>query len=157
MKFTIEIEEFWLEEDSNSIQDELKSSITDEVTRRIREEIKDKIDSEIKDKVGDFMNARMSVIINDQLASCIENGTIKDKRRSGSEEIKITDYVKDKFLDSSGWGNPDKHIDKIAKEFGVELKLQYNNAFANKIVQNMKEQGLLKDEVVQILLGGDGK
>lgn len=44
------------------------------------------------------------------------------------------------------------YIDGIAKEFAKEMEVQYSSAFANKIVMNMKDQGLLKDEVVQILL-----
>jgi len=56
------------------------------------------------------------------------------------------------FFKNTGWNNPERVLKAIAMEFGKELKLQYNNMFANKIVQNMKEQGLLKDEVVQILL-----
>jgi hypothetical protein len=152
MKFSINLEEFWMDEDSGDLECELKKDITNAVTQKIMSEIKDKIDEEIKDKVTNFVDARMSVIINDALEQCINNDTIKPRHGS---EIKISSYIKDQFENDSGWGNPDKHINKIAKSFGEELKLQYNNLFANKIVQNMKEQGLLKDEVVQILLGGD--
>jgi hypothetical protein len=70
------------------------------------------------------------------------------------EEITMIEHLKSVFHNHHGWNSPDKKMEAIANKFGKELKLQYNNAFANKIVSNMKEQGLLKDEVVQILLEG---
>jgi len=69
--------------------------------------------------------------------------------------VTIVDHVKGIFKNNHGWSNPHSQLERLAKDFGKEIKLQYNNAFANKIVSNMKEQGLLKDEVVQILLEGN--
>jgi DNA-binding transcriptional regulator YhcF (GntR family) len=155
MKFTIELEEFWMDEDSEEVEVEIKKHIIYEVTKKIEASIADKVNEQITKNVEEFIQARLSVIINDEMAKCMDNGVIQP--RGTVSEISITDHVKARFLESSGWQNPNKHIDQIAKEFGNELKLQYNNAFANKIVQNMKEQGLLKDEVVQILLGGYDK
>lgn len=151
MKFTVDLEEFWMEEDGESLDAELKKYIIRSVSGKIEKSIQEKVEAEIEKKVDEFVSARLSVIINDQLAECIEKGVIQP--RCHSIPISITTYIKERFLDNSGWSTPTKYIEKIAKEFGADLKLQYNNAFANKIVANMKEQGLLKDEVVQILLG----
>ena len=151
MKFTIELDDFWMdEENSGSLECQLKQEIIDETTRRIRNDIKGQVENEIVKKVDEFITSRMSVVINDKIAECIKTGVIKAGRQRS--EIRIEDYIKEKFEDDIGWSSPNKHISKIAEEFGRELRLQYNNVFANKIVQNMREHGFLKDEISQMLL-----
>lgn len=152
MKFnvSIDLDEFWLDNDRDyELSDLLKDSIKSDVIRQIKENIKDQVQKEIKEKTEQFIISRLSVIINDTLAECIDQGEIK----KGDGYIKITDHVKNLFLSNNSWNHPDDKIKRIAKEFGEELKIQYNNAFANKIVQNMREQGFLKDDIAQLLLG----
>lgn len=155
MKFTVELEEFWLEDggDIEYIESELKREIIREVTSKIRESLSEKVNEEIYEKVKEFTISRMSVVINEEIAKCIETGVIESRRTGTKKEISINEHVKEMFVSNSGWGSADHYISKIAKEFGEELKLQYNNVYANKIVQNMKEQGFLKDDVAQMLLG----
>ena len=151
MKFTIELEDFYTDEDdSDSLEASLKKHIITDVTHKIQASIKDKVDKQITEKVGAIVEEKIIAAIDGKLSELIDTGMI---RRNG-KDISIVDFVKDEFQRTHGWSNPQSQIEKIAKRFGEELKLQYNNAFANKIVMNMKEQGLLKDEVVQILLGG---
>ena len=94
------------------------------------------------------MNEKTSLIIDSTISDFIATGTII----SGKSEVPLKAHLRRIFDNHHGWNSTDDKMKKIAKSFGDELKLQYNNVFANKIVQNMKEQGLLKDEVVQILL-----
>lgn len=149
MQFKIDLEDFWLEEDDN-IEDALKSHIINSVTHKIIQSIQVKVDAQITKSVNEVISEKLDKVIDDQLDKLIDAGVITHQR----EEISIVDHIKNLFLQNSGWSQPNTKIEKVAKAFGNELKLQYNNAFANKIVQNMKEQGLLKDEVVQILLEG---
>ena len=148
MKFTVDLEDFWLDEDASDIETELKNHIINSVVFQIGASIKEKVDTQISKTVNEVIERKLTTIIDDKLSDLIDIGTITRNRK----EISIVDHVKEVFEDNNGWGSADKKIERIAKEFGHELKLQYNNAFANKIVMNMKEQGLLKDEVVQILL-----
>jgi len=150
MEFKIEIDDFYLDEDDD-IEAALKSFIISDVVHKITKNIENKVEEQIAKKVAEIVEEKLVHVIDIKLTELIACGMITRHR----QEISIIDYVKDTFQSSNGWGNPQKQIERIAKDFGEELKLQYNNAFANKIVQNMKEQGLLKDEVVQILLGGD--
>ena len=148
MKFTVDLEDFWLDEDASDIETELKNHIINSVVFQIGANIKEKVDIQISKTVNEVIERKLTTIIDDKLSDLIDIGTITRNRK----EISIVDYVKDVFQHSNGWGSVDKKLERIAKGFGDELKIQYNNAFANKIVMNMKEQGLLKDEVVQILL-----
>lgn len=158
MKFTVELEDFWLEGEhgAEEIQDELKQYIIRDVVHQIRKGIKDQIDTEIVRAVREEVEECLTPAIKHTVADEIEKGVIRIKKGySGDyEEKPISEYICEQFHASTGWNRPEEKIAKIAKSFGEELKLQYNNAFANQIVHNMKEQGLLKDEVVQILLEG---
>jgi len=146
VKFSIEIDEFWLEDEdlSEALQAHIKRSVVTEISDNIKEEVETKI----TEKVTEVINDKVAQIIDSTLTDLIATGTILKNK----ESISIVSHVKDLFMRNSGWSNANSHIERIAKRFGEELKLQYNNVFANRIVQNMKEQGLLKDEVVKILL-----
>lgn len=148
MKFTIEVEEFWLEDEE--LTEALQGHIKRQVVNDISKSIKEKVEAQIAAKVKEVVEQKVSLVIDSTLTDLIATGVIIQN----SKEITITDYVKDIFQRHHGWSNPKQQMEKIAQKFGDELKLQYNNVFANKIVLNMKKQGLLKDEVVQILLEG---
>jgi len=146
MKFTVEMEDFWLEEEE--LTPALEAHIKRDVVHSISESIKEKVEQQITKKVNEVVDQKVALIIDDTLTDLIATGTIINNNK----EISIVEHVKNIFQSNHGWNTPAAQLQKIAKKFGEELKLQYNAAFANKIVVNMKEQGLLKDEVVQILL-----
>ena len=149
MKFTVEVEDFWLEEEE--LAAELQGHVKSEVVREISASIKDKVEKQITTQVKEVLDQKISLVIDTVLTDLVATGVIVSDRK----EITIVEHVKNLFQKNHGWSNPTQQMERIAKKFGDELKLQYNNIFANKIVQNMKQQGLLKDEVVQILLGDE--
>ena len=146
MKFTIEVEDFWLDEEE--ITEALQSHIKMEVVREIQKSIKDKVEDQIAIKIKETIDQKIALIIDSVLTDLVTTGVIT---RNGVE-ISIVDHVKNIFQSTTGWNSPTKQIAELAKGFGVEMKAQYNAVFANNVVQGMKEQGLLKDDVVQMLL-----
>ena len=147
MKFTVEVDEFWIEEEelSSALRGDIKRSVVNEIS----ESIKDKVEKQITEKVNEVIDHKVALVVDTVLTDLVATGVIV----RNSKEISIEQHVKNMFQSGHGWNNPNAQMERIAKKFGGELKVQYNNVFANKIVQNMKAQGLLKDEVVQILLG----
>lgn len=150
MKFIIEVDDFWLEEDE--LTDALESHIKNAVVHQISASIKDKVELQIAKKVTEVIDQKVSLIIDDKLTDLIATETIKPRH---GREISIRDHVKELFEGGTGWNSPEKQIAGLAKEFGVEMKAQYNAVFASNVVQGLKEQGLLKDDVVQMLLNED--
>lgn len=151
MNFNIDIKDEWIDEEllGNAVQ----STIINKVTSKIIEENKIKIENLITQKVKAVIDNSLQEIIDTELERLISEGMVIGLYgKTKGERITLKQYIEELFLRSSGWSNPQDHITRVAKAFGEGLKLQYNNAFANRIVMNMKEQGLLKDEVVQILL-----
>ena len=148
MKFTVEVEDFWLDEEELTAS--LQSHIKREVVHEIAESIKTKVEKQVTDKVNEVINEKIALVIDSTLTDLIADGMIVRNR----ETISIVDHVKSVFQSNTGWSNPTRQLEALAKKFGEEMKAQYNAAFANKIISNMKEQGLLKDDVVKILLEG---
>ena len=148
MQFKIDIEDFWL--DDNELEPVLKAHIIDNVVSQIAKSIEDKVNKRITEKVDKTIDRKLSTIIDRTLKELMTTQTIMVNK----QPIKIVDYLKKKFEDNHGWGNPLAQLERFATKFGDDMKIQYNAAFANQIVAQMKEQGFLKDEVTQILLGG---
>lgn len=150
MKITFDLEDFWMEAEDGTLEESLRSHITHSVTCEIKNSIKDQINTEISKVVLAHVEENLTDIVQNQLSECVDAGVITKY----GKEIKITDHVREMFESCNSWGTPDKKLESLAKDFAKDFKAQYNAVFAGKIVQNMKEQGLLKDEVVQILLEG---
>ena len=148
MKFTIEVEDFYLDEDSGSIDVELKKHITTSVVSQIEKNIEKKIDEEIMRCVKQHVENILLKKISAKVAELIELGEITvDKQK-----ISIADFVRSQFEKNIGWRAPYEQIVNIAKKFGEELKMRYDKAFAVHIVDTMKKNGLLKDEAIAKLL-----
>ena len=147
MKFTIDVDDFWLDEDE--LADGLTAHIKRDVVSQISINIKDSVEKQITKKIDAVIKDKIALIIDSKLNDLVSTGTIIINRR----EISIEENIKNVFQSNSGWSNANQQIERVAKKFGQELKLQYNNAFANQIVLNMKQQGFLKNDVVKVLLG----
>ncbi len=147
MKFTIEVEDFYLDEDED-LREGLKAHIKRDVVAQISKNIKEQTDKQITEKVSEAISQKLALVIDSTLNDLTTTGMITFNR----EEISIVDHIKKVFMNSTGWSNPNAQIQKIAKAFTVELKTQYDMVFANRIVANLKEQGFLKDDLVQVLL-----
>ena len=152
MKFTIEVDDFWLGE--AELEPALKRFIVNDVVEKITKSIQDKVDKQITEKVNEIANSRLSYMINDRIKELLETGILVTGTGSNRKDIKFIDHINNLFNSHHGWHRPDEVLQKIAKAFGEELKAQYNNIFAAKIVQNMREQGMLREDVAQLLLNG---
>lgn len=149
MKFIVELEDFWLDEEEE-IAPALKAYILSEVVRKVSKSIEEKTAKEIIDRVNKLMEERMGPVIDSTITELMETETIV----INGKPVLIKDRLKGLFQANTGWSNPADQIRHFAKQFGDEMKLQYNAAFANQIVAQMKVQGFLKDEVTELLLGG---
>ena len=150
MNITIELDDEWVEEQSiseameESIKRNIVFSLTEKNKQRTEVAITNAIDKAIESKLGD--------VIDEVISQAVDNGMIMRNRK----EISIVEHISESFMVHSGWGSPNKKIEAVAKKFGEELKIQYNAIFATKIVENMKKQGFLKDDVASLLLENNG-
>ena len=148
MKITIDVSEFWLEE--GELEEGLKIHIKHDVLETIRKEIKDKVDLHIAAAIKQEIEGRMSEIIDSQLSAFVAEGVIG--ARSGREAVPFNQHFKELFESNTGWNSPTQKIADLAKKFGDELKARYDVVFANRIVVKLNEQGMLKEDVVRLLI-----
>lgn len=149
MKVEIDLGDIWME-DEESLSDALRIAIKNEVLGSIRERIKEQVEIEITAKITDLMTSKMPEIVDGFASDFIESGTIRQHNSSQPEPIK--GHLEKIFSNSNQWTNPERTLSRMAEKLGNEMKVQLEGAFAQKIVANMKKQGLLKDEVVSALL-----
>ena len=150
MKYTIEVEDFYLDEGENgkSLSESLQQYITDKVIGEIWKQIKEKVDDAITMKVKAKVEKELGLQINTRIAEIIARETItRDKK-----EILISDYIKDQFQANTGWNSPSEVIRQKAKEFGDEMKKRYDFLYANLIVTQMHNIGIIKEEIYANLI-----
>lgn len=150
MKVVVDFEDFYINEDSGSIENELKKHVTASVVSQIEKSIEKKIEDEITRCVKTHVENNLLKKINARVAELIELAEIAPNGRE--PKISISEYIKNQFESSRGWNSPYDQIEKIAKRWGDELKNRYDKAFAVHIVDQMKKNGLLKDEAIVKLL-----
>jgi len=146
MKFTIEINDFWVEDDY--VIESLTHRIKSEVIDQINAKIKDKIDIAIGTSIQEIIEKELRFKIDSRIAAIVSSETITINKR----EVLIVDYIKETFTKSTGWNNPIDLISRKAKEFGEEMKKRYDYLYANQIVQQMHKIGIIKEEVFNNLI-----
>lgn len=150
MKFTVEVEDFYLDEEEN-LAPALVKQVTDNVVNEIWQRVKDKVDKAITIAVEAKVQQELSLQINMRVAELIASGKIiKDKK-----EISMADWIKEQFDRNVGWSSPYDQIKNIAANYGQEMKKRYDYFYANQIVTQMAKIGVLKEEIFHKLIDVD--
>ncbi len=89
MKFVIDLEDFWIDEEDN-LEHALKSHIISDVLRKITSNIESKVEEQISKKVQEVVNEKLSSVIDNKFTELIACGMINRQRK----EIYIVDYIK---------------------------------------------------------------
>ena len=150
MKFTIEVDDFYLEE--GELETELKrhiiTSVVHKITTDLKQKIEDGVIKEVKAQVEQTLYRKIGTLVTE----CIATDKIK-WRYNGDPELTLQEWVKEQFTETARSKAPvDDVIKKLANSFGEELKKRYDLLFASQLVAKMKDSGLLKEEAVQLLL-----
>lgn len=148
MKFTIEVEEFWLDREKD-IEPALKKYLADEITNRIWLKIETKILQQIFDVTKDEIENLFPPKIKARIEEIIQSETIATSQGQKT----LAEFVKYTFEKNSGWFSASDQITKLANKFGDEMKSRYDFQFAAQIVNKMKENNLLNEEEVKKLIG----
>lgn len=151
MKFIVEIENFWLEEDGGGLDEQLKSSIRADVVNEIKKslylEIQEKISAVVKKQVKEFLHDGIQAKVEEYIKTGLIN-----KSSYSNDQITIEEWIKSELTGTSKYNNTHDKIKKLADEFGNELKQRYDLLFASQIVAKLNDNGLLKEDMAKILL-----
>lgn len=151
MKFTIEVEDFWLNDEDN-LEENLKKYIISDIVRQIDASIKAKVDDhinkEVKAQVEQTLYRKISTLVGETIATDKIKGYY-----SNDPEMTLQEHIKAKFNSSHKEESKifDQLIEKLAKQFGEELKKRYDLLFASQLVSKLHENGMLKEDVAKLL------
>lgn len=148
MRFTVEVEEFYLEEEdlSSVLQHQLKQAIVSEIRKNIADQVAVFMDKHIKGEIQSDIQTRVQLLMEDYVAK----GKLKGGY-SSDPEMTIPEYIAKQFSNSRG--DLTKIIENKVKAHVSELQQRYDLMFATQLITKIKEQGFLKDEAVKMLLG----
>jgi hypothetical protein len=150
MKFTITIEDFWLDEEQD-LEPKLKSHIIHNVVQQIHASIKSKIDEhvtkEVKAQVEQSLYRKISTLVGEIIATDKIKG-----RYSGEADMTLQEYVHEQFKNNTGYNSIQDNIKKLANSFADDMKRRFDLLYASQIVAKMSDNGLLKEDAVKLLL-----
>ena len=150
MKFIVEVDEFWLDEESD-LEPSLRGFVIKEVTAKINKQIEKKVDETITRQVKEQIQKQLLAKTNKLIDEFIEKGKMTTGY-SSDPDVSVGEYIRRVFNNKNGWGNPKDQIEKLAKQFGTELKNRYDLLFATQIVKSLDKEGLLKENIAKMIL-----
>lgn len=147
MKFTVDVENFWIEE--ADLSKELQSQVQRHIVAEIRESVKTQVNNFMDQHIRAVINAELQSRVQILMDEIIATGKIKGDY-SSDPQITVKEYIVKNFANRK----PDitAAIAKQVTQHFEELKNRYDLLFATQLITKIKEQGMLKDEAVKMLL-----
>jgi len=153
---TVDLSEFYSEEDGNSFTNEIKGYISGRVKNEVWEKFKENAFESFSNQVGERIRLDKDLKIGEAIDDVFYNKKIK-KRYGSSEPCSVSEFVEDYFqhqvVNSNDFTSKvDKIIKAQAEDIVKELKARYDLLFASQIVLKLNENGMLKEDVAKLLL-----
>lgn len=149
MKFTVEVEDFWIED--GNLSEQLEKYVTRDVVAQISRSIESKVQTQITKKIEELVKKSLNDEIAKNIEAVMKEGKIGRLNRS-SEQVTFEEYVRECLSYTGGWMTFQETVKKIAVDYSNELKKRYDILFASQVVAKMSENGLLKEDAVKLLL-----
>lgn len=150
MKFTVELDDFFMDDEGDGIEKELKDYITGSVVKQIYEHIRKDVNSVIRDVIKERFELQLKESVSSCVSEVVENEFITN--RYDNERVSLKEYFKNCFSHPNFSTELSKIASESAKLQAHELKQRYDVGFATSIVSKLHEQGMLKEEVAKLLL-----
>lgn len=153
MKFTIDLEEFYLESDegSENIETELKRFIVNTVVMEIYKKIKPDIEAMTSIEIKNNIDASIAVEIEKIVSEFCKSGMVND-RYDQNKKTPFLQWIDSTFQEQLTRLNLDALIKKKADTIAAGLEKRYDLLFASQIVSNLNKAGFLRSDAAALLL-----
>lgn len=151
MKITVDLADFWNEDDEASLSESIKNTIAYQVKNQILSELKDRIKTEITNSVKSEIESELSDGIKEKVKDVIKNVKLK-KYGSSDEEFTVEEWILGRFIDKAKSQRFTNDFEGVAENAIKSLRKSYDLNFASQIVVKMSDQGLLKDGMAELLI-----
>lgn len=168
---TVDLAEFYTQDEENSFSEEIKNEISARVKSQIWNDFKEIALHEVKQLViSEFEKTKVENVTS-IVSKLISSKKIKRSDNS-FELVTIEDYVTEKItkdyfserqsaetvmrgLISNFESKFNNELKQNSETISRELKDRYDLLFASQIVTKLNENGMLKTDVAKLLLGSD--
>lgn len=149
-----------------SLKEELENSIRSEVVNNIKTQLKslviDKFKSDLQDQISkdlpEMVQQILEQIANQTLLLPSANICTGEGKTELKENVTISEFLISRVFQNLFSTNARKEfelqVDRISKSSISQFRDQFDQYFATQIVMKMGEQGLLKEDVGKMLIGG---
>jgi len=156
INITVDLSEFYSEDDSSTLSEQIKNAIAYEVKTQVLAVIKKDLGVEFTKNAIENIRQQVSMFIDDAVKQLATDMKIH-KYASSTEMVSIEDYIKEELQriylsESRVTQQLTSMVNKTADTLSKELKDRYDLLFASKIVKKLHENKMLKEDVAQILL-----
>ncbi|MGL5913110.1 MAG: hypothetical protein ACRCZB_03010 [Bacteroidales bacterium] len=147
LKVELELDDLWTNEEG-SLSKELVSSIKSAVVYELRNKYEADIKSLISSEIINEIKNHCKDSIENEFSKFFKEGKID---RYG-KQVTVSECIEQYFSDSECNRYFNKFMNEFTEMFCKEKKKEYDRVFANKMVRNLGNLGLLKDELLDCLL-----
>jgi len=152
MKFTVEVEEFYMEEED--LSSALKIAIKNDVINQIRDNIKSQVSSFMDSHIKAVLNTEIQTRVQIAMDEIVSVGKVKGPY-SSDPEMTVSDWIKKQFTAKNA--DITKSINSKVDTHVKELQNRYDLLFATQLITKMKDAGMLNEQAAQILIASDVK
>lgn len=158
---TVDLSEFYKEDEDSSMQEEIKNHIAYMVKNQIWTKFKDEAMTSFDNQVKCQLELDKDLKIKETIDEIFKTKAVR-KKYSNSELVPFTEYIEDYFttqsVNSNDFMNKVNSAVKVQAEGIVkQLKDRYDLLFASQIVQKLNENGMLKEDVAKLLIQNENK
>src|SRR5579859_4531038 len=135
MKFTVEVDEFWLDEEADlalTLQNSVKNDVVNQIHKSVEKQVTDLMNKIMKEEITSKMNA----IVGDLMRDFLVKGVVKGSY-SSDPEMPLPEWIKKQVQSQNG--TIQDWIKKSVTTQVDELKKRYDLLFATQIVSKLNE------------------
>lgn len=151
LKVEVDMRDIWIDtedEGSVTLQDAMKEAILQEARDLVIQKVREQINHIVVKEVQEGLQK-----LNEEYLRSIAEDFILNGKFANGADVK-TQFESTMLQKMKSYGFDFPVINKVAQELVQNLKTQYDLAFANNIIQHLKQQGLLRDDKLQLIPNG---
>ena len=153
MRIIVEVEDFWMDEDSDEFENEFKNYVKGETKKEIWATIEERINKEIIKQVTEIVNKNIEKKVAKFIDKMLNSGELKVSGRYSDDKPKdMKEYIIDKLKSDNTYGTPKKMIEELSEKYAKEFRNRYDLLFASQLVAKLGNNGLLREDIARLLL-----
>lgn len=158
LNIQIQLDEIWIGEDG-TISDALREEILAHLVNRFDTNVRSQCEQEGIKKFMEFVQTLTGKKAETFVYGMFKKFIANQESFPNTSNIpydargkKLEDYVWEKLANTSSYSSFGATLEATAKKIADEMKKRYDLEFANKLVQRLHENKMLKDDVATMLL-----